>query len=56
MYAMTDELTQAIVGRDPEVGDFIADMIGVTVALFLMNWFFRRRSRIEIERRREPVR
>jgi hypothetical protein len=54
-YAVLDELTQVIVSRDPEVGDFIADMSGVAVALFAAGWYLRRRARSRSNRRREQA-
>ena len=45
IYAVFDELTQAIVGRDPEVGDFLGDTCGVVVMLLLLAWYSRRRWR-----------
>jgi hypothetical protein len=35
-YAAFDEISQGWVDRDPEVGDWICDMIGVTVALLTL--------------------
>ena len=38
-YAIFDELTQIIVSRDCEVGDWLADVGGMTTAmLMLMSW------------------
>lgn len=44
-YGVFDELTQAVVGRTPDVGDFLADMIGITAALVLLRWWSRYRLR-----------
>jgi hypothetical protein len=54
-YAVLDELTQAIVSRDPEVGDFIADMTGAAFALIVASWYLRRRARGRNDRRREQA-
>jgi hypothetical protein len=37
-YGIFDELTQALVGRDPELGDLLMDMAGVVTALLLLSW------------------
>lgn len=41
-YGIFDELTQHLVGRGAEVGDFLADMTGVVMALLLLGWWSRR--------------
>ncbi len=35
-YAAIDELTQPLVGRDDSLGDWLADVIGATVSLILL--------------------
>jgi len=41
-YAAFDELTQAIVGRQPDILDFAFDMLGVLLALSVL-WLWQRR-------------
>jgi len=45
VYAVFDELTQAIVGRDPEMSDFLCDTAGVMVTLLVLSGYSRWRSR-----------
>ena len=42
LYAAFDEITQAPVGRTPELGDWVLDMIGCTVGLLLAHLWQRR--------------
>lgn len=48
-YAAVDEYTQALVRRDPSVGDWLADSMGTIAAVVVMELFFhlvsRRRTR-----------
>jgi VanZ family protein len=41
-YGVFDELTQAIVGRQPDVLDFVLDMLGVLLAIWVATWWQRR--------------
>lgn len=42
-YAFVDEMTQAIVGRQPDILDFACDMAGAAAALALVYFWPRRR-------------
>lgn len=42
LYAMIDELTQPLVGRDAEFYDWIADSCGVSLGLAIMYWIPRK--------------
>jgi hypothetical protein len=42
-YAAVSELVQGMIGRDAAVGDWVADVVGVLVALAGWEWFSRRR-------------
>lgn len=35
-YAIFDESTQAIVSREPDIGDFCCDMVGILSALAIL--------------------
>lgn len=41
-YGVFDELTQAIVGRQPDILDFVLDMVGVLLAIRVATWWQRR--------------
>ncbi len=43
-YGAFDEVTQAIVGRQPDVLDFACDMLGATTAILVLAWWQRRRA------------
>ena len=44
-YAAIDEYTQQFFGRDTDILDFLADLIGVTSMLTVLEWRRRRPSR-----------
>ena len=43
-YAVFDEVTQAIVDRTPTTGDFAADIVGMAVAVSILQFRQRKRS------------
>lgn len=43
-YAVFDEVTQAIVDRTPATGDFAADIVGMAVAVSILQFRQRKRS------------
>jgi VanZ family protein len=43
-YAVFDEVTQAIVGRQPEVLDFSCDLLGAVAAILILSWWQKRRE------------
>ncbi len=45
VYAIFDELTQAIVGRQPDVADFLCDLTGLVVAAVVLHAWQRRKAR-----------
>jgi hypothetical protein len=45
-YAVFDELTQELVGRTAQLGDFAMDMAGVTAALLLLGWWMSCKARV----------
>jgi VanZ family protein len=42
VYAALDEITQAYVGRDPELTDFLADLTGMALAILAVRLWQRR--------------
>jgi len=48
-YGIFDEMTQALVSREPSVGDFLADVAGVALVLLFFGWWFNRRLRGQID-------
>ncbi len=51
-YGVFDEVSQAIVQRDPDVGEFIADCAGVAAALLLLGWWSRRSRQNRLKAKR----
>jgi VanZ family protein len=43
-YAIFDEVSQAVVDRDPSVGDFAADVLGIVLATAVFQWWQQRRA------------
>jgi VanZ family protein len=46
-YAAFDELTQALVARDPDLSDWLADLAGMSAALVVLLYARRRRTAAE---------
>lgn len=44
VYAVFDELTQGIVGREPSLGDLAADILGIVAATAVMQLWQKRRK------------
>jgi len=45
LYAAVSEVVQGLIGRDAAVGDWIADVLGVLLALVVWEWLARRSGR-----------
>lgn len=50
VYGVFDEVSQAVVGRSPDVIDWMADLTGMAVGLLLLGWWSRRRARMNASR------
>ena len=45
LYAAVSEVVQGLIGRDAAVGDWIADVVGLLLALAVWEWLSRRSGR-----------
>jgi VanZ family protein len=45
LYAAVSEVVQGLIGRDAAVGDWIADVLGLLLALVVWEWLSRRSGR-----------
>ena len=45
LYAAVSEVVQGLIGRDATLGDWIADVVGLLLALGLWGWLSRRSGR-----------